>query len=79
MKQELTKEQKAIAEAMIDEMPSCIERWGMAFAIGSVDCIGRSMADVAGYLGCSKAAISHRARAFCERNNLKPSHYMKSQ
>jgi hypothetical protein len=65
-------------DAILGEMPESIEKWGVAFAVGSVICAGKSMAEVAQRLGCSRAAISHKARQFCDRHNLEPSPYMKS-
>ena len=65
-------------DAILDEMPDSIEKWGVAFAVGSAICAGKNMAEVAQKLGCSRAAISHKARQFCERHNLEPSPYMKT-
>ena len=70
---------KQIADAILQEMPECINKWGIAFAVESNMCIGRTMAEVASKLGCSRAAISHKARDFCQLHNLKPSRYMKAK
>lgn len=67
-----------ILSAVIDEMPDCPEKYGVAYAIGSNTLAGRSMSEIAAKLGTTRALISHRAVDFCRRYQLPPSPYMKA-
>ena len=69
----------AIFSAMMDEMPDCPEKWGISFGVGTANCAGRSMSEIAAKLGTTRALISHRAVEFCRRYQLPPSPYMKSK
>lgn len=60
----------------VDESP---KTWGVSFAIGTTNCAGRSMSEIAAKLGCTRADISHHAKAFQRAANLPPSPYMKGQ
>jgi hypothetical protein len=68
----------AIMSGIIDEMPDCPEKYGVAYAIGSNNLAGRSMSEIAAKLGTTRALISHRAVEFCRRYQLPPSPYMKA-
>lgn len=55
---------------IISRMPDTIDKWGIAFATMSPETAGRSMADIAAQLGISRAAISHKAKEFCDMHGL---------
>jgi hypothetical protein len=63
---------------ILDRQPNTPEKWGAAFAVGASFCAGRSMAEIASLLGCSRALLSFRARELCEKFHLPPSEAMKS-
>ena len=67
-----------LLSAVIDEMPDCPEKFGIAYAIGSTSLVGRSMSEIAAKLGVTRALISARAVSFCQRYQIPPSPYMKS-
>jgi hypothetical protein len=67
-----------LMSAIIDEMPDCPEKYGIAYAIGSTTLAGRSMSEIAAKLGVTRALISARAVAFCDRHGIPPSPYMKA-
>jgi hypothetical protein len=75
---EVARKMMAILSAVIDEMPDCPEKYGVAYAIGSNNLAGRSMSEIAAKLGTTRALISHRAVEFCRRHQLPPSPYMKA-
>jgi hypothetical protein len=75
---EVARKMMAILSAVIDEMPDCPEKYGVAYAIGANNLAGRSMSEIAAKLGTTRALISHRAVEFCRRHQLPPSPYMKS-
>jgi hypothetical protein len=64
--------------SMLDEMPECPEKYGVAYAIGATFLAGRSMSEIAAKLGTTRALISHRARDFCRRHQIPPSPYMRA-
>ena len=76
---EVARKMMAILSAVIDEMPDCPEKYGVAYAIGSSTLAGRSMSEIAAKLGTTRALISHRAVEFCRRYELPPSPYMKAK
>ena len=76
---EVARKMMAILSAVIDEMPDCPEKYGVAYAIGSSTLAGRSMSEIAAKLGTTRALISHRAVEFCRRYQLPPSPYMKAK
>ena len=51
----------------------------IAYGLGAGICAGKSMKAKAAELGCTRAAISKGAVAFCREHGLPPSPYMKSQ
>jgi hypothetical protein len=55
---------------ILAKMPDTIDKWGIAFAVNSPETAGRSMADIAASLGVSRAALSHKAKEFCDDNGL---------
>ena len=67
-----------LMSAIVDEMPDCPEKYGIAYAIGSTTLAGRSMSEIAAKLGVTRALISARAVAFCQRYEIPPSPYMRS-
>jgi hypothetical protein len=75
---EVARKMMAIMSAIIDEMPDCPEKYGVAYAIGSNSLAGRSMSEIAAKLGTTRALISYRAVEFCKRHKLPPSPYMRS-
>jgi hypothetical protein len=75
---EVARKMMSILSAVIDEMPDCPEKYGVAYAIGSNNLAGRSMSEIAAKLGTTRALISHRAVDFCRRYQLPPSPYMKA-
>lgn len=66
----------SVAMDYIDESP---KTWGVSFAIGTTNCAGRSMSEIAAKLGCTRADISHHAKAFQRAAKLPPSPYMKAE
>jgi hypothetical protein len=68
-----------LISAALERQPDNADKWGVAFAVGASFCAGRSMADIAAKLGCSRALLSYKARQFCEDCSLPPSGYMKSE
>jgi len=76
---EVARKMMAILSAVIDEMPDCPEKYGVAYAIGANNLAGRSMSEIAARLGTTRALISHRAVEFCRRHQLPPSPYMKAK
>ena len=66
-----------LMSAIVDEMPDCPEKYGIAYAIGSTTLAGRSMSEIAAKLGVTRALISARAVAFCQRYEIPPSPYMR--
>ena len=75
---EVARKMMSILSAVIDEMPDCPEKYGVAYAIGASNLAGRSMSEIAAKLGTTRALISHRAVEFCRRYQLPPSPYMKA-
>jgi hypothetical protein len=75
---EVARKMMAILSAVIDEMPDCPEKFGVAYAIGSNNLAGRSMSEIAAKLGTTRALISYRAVDFCRRHQLPASPYMKA-
>lgn len=59
-----------IINDVLARMPDTIDKWGIAFAVMSPETAGRSMADIAAQLGISRAAISHKAKEFCDMHGL---------
>jgi hypothetical protein len=80
--EELLREERRRAilfvSALIDELPDCPEKWKAAFALGTTNCLGRSMSEVAAKLGVTRAIISYGAKDICTRFNLPPSPYMRN-
>jgi len=76
---EMARKFKPLISSALERQAEGPQRWAVGFAIGSAFCVGRSMADVAVKLGCSRALISEYARKFCEDNDLPPSEMMKSE
>lgn len=68
-----------VLTAVLEAMPECVEKWSVAFALGSPICGGHSMAKIAQRFGVSRALISYNARRFCEANGLTPSGYMRAE
>lgn len=59
-----------VLHAILAKMPDTIDKWGIAFAVMSPETAGRSMADIAAQLGVSRAALSHKAKEFCDMHGL---------
>ena len=76
---EMARKFKPVISSALERQAEGPQRWAVGFAIGSAFCAGRSMADVAVKLGCSRALLSEYARKFCEDNDLPPSDMMKSE
>jgi hypothetical protein len=68
-----------LISAILERQPETPEKWGAAFAVGASFCAGRSMAEIASLLGCSRALLSYKARELCEACHLPPSNYMRTE
>ncbi len=55
-----------------------IASWHVSLAIGTINCHGRSMTEIAQALDVTRQALSKGAIAFGRENGLPPSSYMKS-
>ena len=74
---EVARKMMDVMQLAVDYMDESPKNWGVAFAIGSKACMGRSMSEVAAKIGCTRADISHFAQDFCRVASIPPSPYMK--
>lgn len=56
-----------------------IKKWGMIYALDLPLHGGRSMAQTADAIGCTRAAISTQARDFTKIFNIKPSKWLRKE
>lgn len=55
--------------------------WGAAISVGALppEHAGKSMTSISDDMGLTRAAVSKKARSFCTRFGIPPSHYMKAE
>lgn len=56
-----------------------IKKWGMIYALDLPSHDGRSMAQTADAIGCTRSAISTQARDFTKTFNLQPSRWLRKE
>lgn len=60
-----------------EEFQNSTTYWAVAFGLGTIQCEGDSITSRAAKMGISRAALSKKITAFCNRNGLPASTYMK--
>jgi hypothetical protein len=62
---------------MIDETPDCPTKWQWAFALGTTNCLGRTLEGVAARSKMEPLAFLKGSLAICKRLNLHPSPFLR--
>jgi hypothetical protein len=62
---------------MLDEMPDCSTKWEWSLAIGSTNCLGRTLETMAARSKLEPLAFLRATLAICKRLNLHPSPFLR--
>ena len=62
---------------MIDETPDCATKWQWAFALGTKNCLGRTLEDVAARSKLEPLAFLRATLALCKRLAVHPSPFLR--
>jgi hypothetical protein len=62
---------------MIDETPDCAVKWQWAFALGTTNCLGRTIEDVAARSKLEPMVFLRATLALCKRLAVHPSPFLR--